>query len=145
MVHLLNIPSHFKVDKLANRHTSVDSDRLGTRYFKSPGIAKSNIPFACCGVNINSQASYRGFSLQERYVTMSFGIFFGNPQIEGPGVEDQPFRGYGELFHRIVNFGVQNSGVVDCEEPAQMDVVGVGAQTLPVKGFDQNMTLLNSF
>ncbi len=145
MIHLLNIASHFKVDKLTNRHTRIDPDRLGAGNFQGPCIAESHIALAGGGMDVNTQPTNRRLPFQKRNVAMGFGVFFGHPKVQGSGLQDEAFRGNGEFLYGVIHFGVQNSGAVNGEVSSQMYIVGVGAQALPIKRLDQDMSMVYGF
>ena len=145
MVHLLNIAGHFKVDKLTNRHARIDSDGLSARNFQGPGIAESHITFTGGGVYVYAQPTYGRLPFQKRHMTVGFCVLFGDPEVQGSGLQDEALRGYGKFLYGVIDFGVQNPGAVDGEVPSQMNIVGVGAQALPIKWLDQDMSLLNGF
>ena len=145
MIHLLNIASHFKVDKLTNRHTRIDPDRLGAGNFQGPCIAESHIALAGGGMDVNTQPTNRRLPFQKRNVAMGFGVFFGHPKVQGSGLQDEAFRGNGEFLYGVIHLGVQNSGAVNGEVSSQMYIVGVGAQALPIERFDEDMPLVDGF
>jgi len=145
MVHLLNFPGHFKIDKLTNWHTRIDSNGLCAGNFQGPGIAESHITLACGGMDVNAQPTYRRLPFQKRHVVVGFGVFFGHPEVQGSGLQDEALRGNGKFLYGVIHLGVQNSGAVNGEVPSQMNIVGVGAQALPIKRFDQDMSLVNGF
>ena len=145
MIHLLNIAGHFKVDKLTNRHTRIDPDWLGAGNFQGPCIAESHIALAGGGVDVNAQPTNRRLPFQKRNVAMGFGVFFGHPKVQGSGLQDEAFRGNGEFLYGVIHLGVQNSGAVNGEVPSQMNIVGVGAQALPIERFDEDMSLVDGF
>ena len=145
MIHLLNIARHFKVDELTNGHTCIDPDGLCAGNFQGPCIAESHIALAGSGMDVNAQPTYRRLPFQKRHMAMGFGVFFGHPEVQGSGLQDQAFRGNGEFLYGVIHFGVQNSGAVNGEVSSQMYIVGVGTQALPIKRLDQDMSMVYGF
>src|SRR5690606_39453416 len=52
VIQMLHLAGHRKINKLTYRHSFVDTHRMHTGNFESPGIAKTHISLTCSGMNI---------------------------------------------------------------------------------------------
>ena len=53
----INFSADFKIDKLTDRHSGVNANRLVNGDFERPMITKSDIAFAGSGMDIDSKAA----------------------------------------------------------------------------------------
>ena len=79
VVIIENIPFYGKINELADGHAGINPNRVDTRDFQGPVVAKTYIALAGGSVDIDTQPSHAGFSFQERDSIMCFGVFFRNP------------------------------------------------------------------
>ena len=134
-----------EVDELANGHTCVDAHGVGAGYLQCPGVAEADIALAGSGVDVDAESAYARLALKERNGVVGFCILFRNPQIKRIGMEHKPAFGDLEVLNGVVPPRVQNVVFIDGQPLAQVYIVGIGAQAMPLKGFDNDLSLLNAF
>ena len=134
-----------EVDELANGHTRINAYRVGAGYLQRPGIAEADIALAGRSVDIDAEAADTRLTFEEWNGVVCFRILFRNAQVERVGMEDEPTFGNFEVLNGVVPPRVQDVVFVDGQPLTQMDIIGVGAQAMPLKRFDNDLSLLNAF
>src|SRR5690625_1935525 len=102
MIQIFDLSIDSKINQLSDGHSFVDTHRMGTRDFKRPRIAKSDISFTGCSMDIDSQPADTTLAFQKRYSTMSFSILHRHPQIQGIWMKYKPFLRNLKMLHFIM-------------------------------------------
>src|SRR5690625_2603211 len=102
MIQIFDLSIDSKINQLSDGHSFVDAHRMGTREFKRPRIAKSDLSFTGSSMFIDSQPAGTTLIVHERNSTMSFSILHRPPQIQGIWMKYKPFLRNLKMLHFIM-------------------------------------------
>ena len=129
----------FEIDQLTDRHIVINANGLLHRNLKCPVVAESDIALAGRCVDVDAQTTDGRFALEKRDVFVSLRVFFRHAQIKLAGMKDVTLGWNFKGADFVVRFRIQNMVFVNRESLAQVNIVGVGSQALPLEGSDYDV------
>ena len=123
---------------MTNGHSLVDAYRLFNRNLEGPVAAKTDIALASGGMDIDAKATRGGFTLQEGYMGMGFGIFQGSTQVKYMRLEHKALVGDLKIINEVMFAGIDHFITVFGQPLAEVNIVGIAAQEGAVIGSDKD-------
>ena len=112
IVIIFNIAFHCKVNELTNWHSGIDPNWLNAGNLQGPGVAKTNIAFSGCGVDVNSKPSDAGLPFKKWNRVVRFGVFLSHAKVERSRLKQNSFFADFDFFDFIVFFCIQTNLIV---------------------------------
>lgn len=138
-----NLTRNSEIEELSDGHAGVDFDRLADRNFQRPRVTEADITLSRRCVNVDSQSSYTALAFQERYMRVRFSVLLRNTKIELAGNKDEAIARNFEVVHVVVSPRVKDLVLIHREPLAEMHIIAVRSEVLPLERPDDNRTAIH--